>query len=362
MESWVKEKVAVKYLVLALLIAIGGLIWLELSKTQLFYPEFEKQLEAARLMEQSLRVIKEEREKLGIPIDLEVDPNQTGIIGEEITRLTTTLGKIESKRTSTNPNFAALLVRYYSAAGLKEGDIVAIGGSGSFPALILASLCAAETMGLRPLLIYSIGSSMYGANIPQFTFLVMHQTLVEEDLLSRALIAVSMGGELDLAHHMFYPDSVGLIEELAQSAGVEFIKEKTLAASIKRRMSLYHQHAGELGIKCFVNIGGASTNFGNTPSSLDFPNGLVLEPPMSPNDPERGLLFEYSALGLPVINLLNLNELAVKNGLPLDPLPLPPVGSGGVYYQVSYNRQLIGFILILEFLVLAYALKKNAAR
>jgi hypothetical protein len=53
---------------------------------------------------------------------------------------------------------------------------------------------------------------------------------------------------------------------------------------------------------------------------------------------ERGLIFEYAAMGVPVINLLDVRGLAVRNGLPVDPIPLPPPGEGGVYFTKAHSR------------------------
>ena len=59
----------------------------------------------------------------------DIDLNQTGLIGPEWTPLTTTPGLEDAKRTSLNPNFAALLVRYFYDAVLKAGDTVALSRS-----------------------------------------------------------------------------------------------------------------------------------------------------------------------------------------------------------------------------------------
>ena len=55
--------------------------------------------------------------------------------------------------------FAALLVRYFEEAGLEKGDTVAVGTSGSFPGLFIATLCAATEMELDTKVIASFGSS-----------------------------------------------------------------------------------------------------------------------------------------------------------------------------------------------------------
>jgi len=170
MNSWIKGKLSLIYLFWALIILLVGLLIIEQTKFTAKITYYDEQIQAAEIMKSSLEVIKEERLKRNIPVDVKLDTNQTGIIGGEYTRLTTTLGNLAAKRTSTNPAFAALLVKYFKEANLKKGDVIAIGASGSFPALIVATLSAAKVLELDPLLIYSIGSSEYGANIPEFKY------------------------------------------------------------------------------------------------------------------------------------------------------------------------------------------------
>ena len=144
-------------------LALRGEPGVALAKTA-FY---DRQVRAAEIMHNCALAIAEERTARGIHIDPELDPNGTGLIGAEFTAITTTLGVLEAKRTTTNPAFAALMVRYFREARLQPGDVVAVGASGSFPALILATLAACKALDLQPAVIYSVGASMYGANIQQ---------------------------------------------------------------------------------------------------------------------------------------------------------------------------------------------------
>lgn len=91
-------------------------------------------------------------------------------------------------------------------------------------------------------------------------------------------------------------------------------------------------------VACSVNIGGATVNYRNTAAAISFPNGLTTRPPVMSAHPERGLIFEYSAMGVPVVNLIDVRGLALKSGLPLDPIPFPPVGEGGVYHVRGRSR------------------------
>jgi len=359
MNSWMKGKLSLIYLFWALIILIIGLLLIEQTKFVQPTAYYTEQIQAAQLMKNSLEAIKKERLKRAILVDVELDPNQTGIIGEEYTQLTTTLGNLEAKRTSSNPAFAALLVKYFKEANLKKGEAIAIGASGSFPALIVATLSAVKALELEPLLIYSIGSSEYGANIPEFTFALMLDSLNKRNILPYHLLAISMGGYLDQAQGMFYPDSREIIEKIVQDSGTHFINLDNIEENIQYRLQLYKKAAVGRPIKAFVNIGGATPNYSNTAASITYPNGLVIDGPKIPDHPERGLIFEYQNLGVPIVHLLNIRDLAVKNGLPIDPIPLPEIGEGGVYWQVVYKKAITVMVIGIEFLYLFWALKNK---
>lgn len=278
-------------------------------------------VEAASLMARSLGAIKALRVEKGIPLDAALDPNGTGIVGEEFTPLTTSLGDVAAKRTAANPAFAGVVAGYFQRAGLEAGDVVAIGGSGSFPAFVLASLCAARSLELRPVLIYSIGSSMYGANIPGFTFVDMLARLRADGLLPYSIAAVAPGGERDTGRGvLFDEDGTTLIDE-ARRSGLPLVEGATLADRVRRRLDIYDHAAAGRPVRCFVNVGGATANYGDTEASLGVPNGLVLKWPALPSSPSRGLLFEFAARGVPVVHLLYVKGLARENGLPFDPMP-----------------------------------------
>lgn len=348
-------RVPLVFLMLAAALAVSGL-WAAHKAAgdgASLHPYYGAQIEAAEIMKESTAIIRDYRLSLGIPIDPELDPNGTGLIGDEFTDITTSVGNLEAKRTATNPAFAALVVRYFKEAGLGPGDVVAVGASGSFPALILATLSAARALDLEPIVIYSVGASMYGATLPNLTFVDMLARLNQTGLLPYRLAAVSLGGEGDAGEGTLIGEGEPVMEEIARRAGVPLIREDTIAGSIEKRLEIYRKVAGDRPIRCFVNTGGATPNYGNTLASLEFPNGLVMRPPVMSMAPDRGLIFEFAAAGVPVINLLDVRGLAIKNGLPVDPVPLPPVGEGQVYYETGrYSRGLAVLALILSGAVL----------
>lgn len=358
-KNWIKAKVSTTYLVLLFTFALIGIILIENNKKLETYSAFEQQILAAQIMKQSFEEIKQYRVSLDILIREELDPNRTGIIGEEFTDITTTIGNIEAKRTSTNYDFAALLVRYLTELDLKKGDVIAIGASGSFPSLVMATLSAARAMDLKPLLIYSIGSSMYGANIPGFTFIQMLDILNQKNILPYKITAISLGGDNDRADGLFLSKSKDSFFQIATSANIPFIYEENIETNLEKRSSFYHDEAGEKHIKCFVNIGGASINHGHIAASINFPNGLVTKYQNASDLASSGMIFKFLAEGIPVIHLLNIKDLAIKNDIAIDPVPIPEIGKGGVYYLIDYNKSLIITVLLLIFIgFLALLLKR----
>ena len=354
MKKTVRAKIHWGYIALALAVAVGGFAGLWLTRRQAPTPYTQVQFAAAERMQWAEEVLLGVVEAEGIAIE-ETDLNGTGLIGPEWTPLTTTSGLIEAKRTSLDPNFAALLVRYFQEAGLKAGDHVAVGASGSFPGLLIATLCAATEMELDVDVIASFGASMHGATRPELNICRIMRIMRENGVVDYGLLAVSPGGDNDYGESLLFPEAREVIAALAAEEGVEFIDYNDLEKSIARRLELFGED-----VDCFVNVGGASANSGTSAYTLDFPNGLVTDPPRIPTTANRGLMYEYAARGVPVINMLNVRGLAADNGLPYDPVPLPQPGEGGVYYEIAYHAWIAPLTVALIVLVLAVGRWKPA--
>jgi poly-gamma-glutamate system protein len=289
--------------------------------------------EASRLMAAAGAAIKDCRETLGVEVDRETDPNGTGLIGLETSALTTSAGRLEAKRTTTNPNFAGLVVSLLHEAGARRGDAVAVGASSSFPALIIAALSAAKVMGLEPLVISSLGASEFGSNIPAFNWIDMENCLRAAGVLAISPLARAVGGDKDVGRDMS-PEGRALLESRIRAGGVLFLEEPDLARNIELRMKLYGEGAGTRPIKAFVNIGGSWANMGTNAEVLKLRPGLasvVFVPPPA----ERGVLQAMAAEKIPVIHLLNIKGLCERYGLPWDPRPLPRPGEGRIYRDAA---------------------------
>lgn len=111
-------------------------------------PYYDTMKEAALLAQRAMQAVRQYKVDHGIPIS-EEDILDTGMLGDRYTSITTTVGVLEAKRTTFNPNWAAVIVNMFAEAGLKEGDQVGMVFSGSFPALNICAMAAAADIRRR---------------------------------------------------------------------------------------------------------------------------------------------------------------------------------------------------------------------
>jgi len=318
----------------------------------------EKMLGASKRMEEAIREIRRCRERKEIGIDEDTDINRTGLIGLETSLITTSLGSLEAKRTTANPNFAGLVCLLLYQAGVRRGDPVAIGASSSFPALIIAALSAAEAMELPGLLICSLGASQWGANHPDFNWLDILACLDQTHLFSSRLVALSLGGEGDVGSDMS-PEGRDLLLRRGLKTGLRFIVEADLGKNVEERLRIFEQEAGGSGIRAFVNIGGSYASMGTDSEVLRVGPGLASFTEIPPAE-RRGLIFAMAARGIPVIHLLYVKGLCDRYGLPWDPSPLPSPGQGRIFQMREVNPLSLVVLAAAYFVLLAAILAINA--
>jgi len=318
--------------------ALSAALFLEATRNRQADPLYATKLQAAKHMELAMRALREERLVREIPIEPEVDPNATGLIGLEHTAITTTLGHLPAKRTSTNPNMAGVIVALLGRAGVMAGDCAAVGFSGSFPALNTAVLCALQAMELRPVIVSSLGASSYGANHPRFSWLDMERTLHERGVFPWRSAAVAPGGIVSIPA-LFGEDGIHAMQSAFDRSGLPILDEhgeETLPVDVERRMDLYRAGCGGRPA-VFINVGGGLLALGDCPRSQAPATGL-LPPGNRLAESDCGLIARMSAAGVPVIHLLDIRKIARDYGLPVDPVPLPPVPDGRVMVQGGYSR------------------------
>lgn len=313
------------FLLLALVLVRDGAV------AQTPHLKYARMLDAAQLEQKCSREIFLTKYRLNLLNEYD-DVNRTGLIGEEVTDLTTTIGVVEAKRTAANPDFAAYLVRLLLERGFEKDDTVLVTMTGSFPGLNLAMLCALETLGIHSLRVASLGSSSFGANQLDMTWIDMEDILVREGLLGNRSDYVTLGGSGDIGGGL----SESVIKKLRKKCarlGYTLIESGNLREQFEERKRL-------LGLPerydLLVNVGGNHLMLGIGPEGRELPGGWI--------DPESGdwsemvssskggIVFDFLFAGVPVLNLLHVDEIAEQGGIPVDPQPLPRLGTSSVYF------------------------------
>jgi poly-gamma-glutamate system protein len=319
-------------------------------------------IQASKIMRDATEALKECRLERGLRIDRNMDINATGLIGMEHSEITTSIGSLGSKRTSTNPNFAGLVVRLLRECDIQKGDAVAVGASGSFPALIVASLAALEALDLNPIWISSLGASQWGANHPQFHWLHMWQCLEKSGLFSHPPLALSLGGEGDTGEDIDEKGRQLLWDDIRRS-GLCFLNEPDLARNVALRMALFEKAAKRKEIKAFINIGGSLSNMGIDSMVLHVKPGLNRIEKF-PSLERRGVIYAMAAKEIPVIHLLYVRGLTQRYGLPWDPSPIPDPGEGALYRTTGERQKIVPGLeaayVILVLLVLVLMRKRGS--
>lgn len=326
------------------LLALMAFLAVEYGKEDVKLKYYDQKLEAARLAKEASEYLKEFRMRKGVFVDVINDPNETALIGQDITPITTDRGYIEAKLTATNPNFAAVVVDMLKEADLEKNDVVAVAFTGSFPGLNIAVHSAVKTLKLKPIIITSVGASNWGANDPYYTWLDMERILYNAGIFKNKSVAASIGGGLDRGRGLS-PEGRQLIVDAINRNKVEFINEEHLESSIQKRMKIYDKHRNKEKIKAFINVGGGISSIGSIENVNFIPSGLSKSLPMK-NCPVKGLLIEMADKNIPIIHLLNVNQLAQQYGLQINPAPLPRPGEGEIFIQKRYSVLLTSGVTI----------------
>jgi poly-gamma-glutamate system protein len=326
----VQARLRPRWLALAAAVSIALWLVLEQALQRPIHPQFAEMLMAARSMQAASRVLWMEKDARGLTPSAQADPNRTGMIGQEYTPITTTIGELPAKRTATNPDFAAALVRQIASLALARGTPVVIVVSGSFVGGDIAAITATETLGLRPIVIASLSASMWGANEPEFNLTDMLATLREHNVIRTRAVAAVLGGGGAIGGSMD-ADGVATLRRSAALDGVPIVEARPVAAVIESLLVRINVATGDARPGAVINVGGALIGLGSCRESHEWPPGLTRKSlPCSDGTP--GLAMRLAADGLPVLHIINMRRLALEWGLPFDPTPLPIPGNNGAIY------------------------------
>ncbi|RNC87649.1 MAG: poly-gamma-glutamate system protein [Winogradskyella sp.] len=342
------------------IITIIALVVVENLKSYKKQKYYYEKIDAAHLNRKLQKHLKQKFFKDEIIVNNINDPNNTGLIGQQFTEITSGRGSLPIKLSTLNPNFSAMVVQQIKDAGLKKGDKVAMCFTGSFPALNMAVIAAIETLELEPVLITSVTSSSWGANDANLTWIDMQNELHKSKLISFMPIASSIGGNQDIGVTLSKDGRQKAINAIMRH-NIPLIKGNTLEDNIAERMALFN---AERGIKLFINVGGGVASLGSHNNSKKLPSGLRDNLKHVNFADKQGIVYEMVKQDIPIINLLNIDRLLKRYQLPRDPLPLPKPGEGTLYNTYKYDLLTVGIAisLLISLLIIAmyYDKKQNA--
>jgi len=342
---WRPQRISAKVIILLAAVSVLGLLLVESFKVREKQRYYREKLVASQVAHKAFMAIKEERTNRGIPINPATDPSRSGLVGMLLSKVTTNTGVLAAKQTTVNPNFAAVFVHLLKRAGVREGDPVALGFSGSFPAINLTVLAAIKAIKATPLIISSVGSSQWGANHPEFMYTDMERVLRRRGVLPYKSLAVSLGGVDDLATGLSPEGQQALGDAIKRNHLVQ-LEAREVSDNLRQRMALYREGAGGAEIKAYVNVGGGTTSVGTRVSKRLFKPGLNRGLPRGAGEIDS-VMTRFARQGIPVIHVTKIEKIAQRYGLPLTPKKMPPVGEGKIFIREEYSPLLVGGVLAL---------------
>jgi len=342
-----------KTLFLIACLSVTSVYFVSQSNTYIEKDGIDDKIKATEIMQSYINSIK----KSNLISISDEDLYRSGLIGLESSNITTVFSGdnknfLNSKIACTHPNFSALIVHLFKEAEISFGDTVAVSMTGSLPGANLAFLATCEALGVSPVILSSVGSSSWGANRDEFTWLDIESYLYQKKLINHKSLAVSIGGENDLGENLT-DKGIEIIEENIISNNFDLINENSLKENIDSKMNMYERKLPIENYSAFINIGGGSSSigFGSAKDSMKvgvlFPieiddiidNNKFFNPSLAYNFMNRGVAF---------INIKSINVLGKDWGL-YPPDKSIDINSGKLFYETeSYNLKIIVSALLLN--------------
>jgi poly-gamma-glutamate system protein len=344
---WRPQKTPVFAFVLIAMLSVAGIFSVERFRVERRMPYYREKVEASRLALLAMETVRNERIRRGFSIDVRNDPAGSGLIGTASSPVTSDPGNLQSKQTSINPNFAAVIVEILKKAKVRKGDPVAVSFSGSFPALNISVIAALKVLDCTPTIITSASASQWGANNPAFLWLDMERLLYNEGLSPFKTAIASMGGRNDRGEEMT-DEGRSLILETLKRNEVPLLSSRDIRSDIDERMAIYFRKAPP---KAYINVGGGLVSAGVRAFKLSVKPGLLSKDAMADTSSDS-VIRRFLQENIPVVHMGNVRQLAKEYGLPVAPAAVPRIGVGDLYFHKTYSPWLAGGFLVAIILAL----------
>jgi poly-gamma-glutamate system protein len=299
-QRWVTAKVSRAVLIVAAMLSVAFWQAAEYAVRAAPHRQYDALVGAARAALSAQQEIARTKTQMGLLQSTATDPNRTGLIGPDWSEIATTMGDLPAKRTVTNPDFAAMMARILLSLDPSPGAAVGLILSGSFIGANVAAITAVEALGLRPVIISSLGASMYGATDPGLTWIDMEALVRRAGIWRARSLEVVLGGESAAARGL---DPIGrdMLLAAAQRNGYQPIEGPDFNG-LKPRVHAVLAEAAPEGLIALVNSGGAVLGMGTCLDAYRMPSGVV-RGKIPCQSGVSGLVHEFAERGIPVINI-----------------------------------------------------------
>ncbi len=302
-------------------------------------PDFKEQRSAAQRMQSSIEKVslrfKELLKEDKVSWDKAIDPEQSGLIGPETSPIISSRAVLAEKQRAINPNLAAVFVKWLKEAELQAGDYVAVGVTGSSPAVNIALYSAMKELDLKPVIITALSSSRYGASNINFTWLDMEKVIYPET--GFMTYAASRGGNRDIAAGM-NSEGKEVLGDIIDEKGLQLVEGN------RARIIMFEKALPKgKDYKAFINIGAAVGNVGSVVSAGLLKEGVNRK---LPELEAKGVLDYFAEKNIPIIHFFRGNDTFDEYYLSESNEESQKIGKG-IVYGYSWSVALICLILLL---------------
>jgi len=350
-------------LTLLFILSIILIIIAQRSYVQIKSDNYEEKVQAANLMQAFMDTIRVELTRQNFEFDPIDDPLKTGLIGIRQSSITTSKGLLSEKQTAINSNLAAVFVSEIMKARITSGDHVAIGITGSNPGANLALYAAIQVLKLKPSIIVALGSSSYGANREDLTWLDVEAILRNKNMIDFQTAYASLGGRDDLGTGIS-DSGIQVLRDAMQKHGIPMLMDADLARNVELRNAAYQELLPEgQRYRLFINIGGGLANVGTDVNAKLIAEGInhkIAERQFEIN----GVMMEMARKNVPVLHVLRILRWAKKYELPIVPDTMPEPGTGKVFSYQKHNVLVssIALVVLLAAIIIVIVFDRHDRR
>ena len=320
------------------ILTMGMVYWAVNSYEQHETYGFDLKVKAVENMENAINSLREEFISRGINNGEDSLAFGSFLIGPQNSIIQTTHGSKDSKLSTLNPNFAAMITEMLIELELDSSSKVAVSYTGSYPGANIAVLSALEAMEMDASIISSCGASEWGATHPDLTWIDMENHLYSSGIISNKSGLASIGGGYDLGTQL-QAKGKKVCESAIYNHKINLLNIGDPEENINQRMQHYQNMTKDITL--FINVGGGIYTTGDSLKRKDTPAGIIY--PGDISSAAAGTVIErFLEQDIPVININHIHILTEWYDLPYPLGKKNQIKMGSLFYsKKQYNLAVI---------------------